>query len=422
MSTQTKNQSDFIETTQEAMQPAESPAEPSKTPSVCLILTVLLMGVLGGVEVDIFVPSFPDLQRTFGLTPFMVELTLGLNLAAHCFTSLIVGNLGDRYGRRPVILLGLLIFLVGSLFCVYADAYWHMLLGRILQGIGVSGPVVLSYIVVADHYSTEMQQKIMGGLNGIIAMAMAFAPTVGSYVNYYYSWQGNFAILLILAILCFIAGLIFLPKSQKNPSVSLSLKEYGPVFRTRSTFYYILTLVLVLQGFWIFVGMSPIFYMEDLGVDLKDFGYYQGALACSFSVVSLNARFLLNRFGQKKCLGFCVGLLAIFMAILPVMMVLNVRDPMLITGVMLLNSVGLIFPITILWPLMLRTIPGALSRISAVAIGARLLVTAFSIQLASYFYDGTIRSLGAVMWVFTALAFLAGYRLFQVEDVFGENE
>lgn len=393
----------------------------SKEPSWWIIFTTLIIGILGGAEVDIFVPSFPDLQKTFDLTPFMVELTLGLNLTAHCFTSLIVGNLGDRYGRRPIILIGLVIFLIGSIFCVFAEAYWHMLLGRILQGIGVSGPVVLSYVVIADLYSTEKQQKIMGSLNGIIGLAMACAPVVGSYVNYYYSWQGNFSVLLILAVVCFILGFIFLPKSQKNPTVSLSLKEYIPIVQTKTTFYYIATLVLVLQGFWIFVGMSPIFYMEELGVSLTDFGFYQGALAGSFSLISLNSRYLLNRFGQKKCFSFCVILLALFMVVMPILMIFNVRDPLLITSVMLLQSVGLIFPITILWPLMLQTIPDALSRISAVAVSARLIFTAFSIQLASYFYDGTIRSLGAVMWIFTALAFLAGYRLFQIDQVFKKS-
>lgn len=395
--------------------------EASKGPSWCLLFTVLLIGILGGAEVDIFVPSFPDLQKTFDLTPFMVELTLGLNLTAHCFTSLIVGNLGDRYGRRPIILLGLIIFLIGSLFCVFAGAYWQLLMGRILQGIGVSGPVVLSYVVIADLYSTEKQQQIMGSLNGIIGLAMACAPVIGSYVNYYYSWQGNFAVLLILSILCLGVGIVFLPKGQRNRDVSMSLREYVPILKTRTTFYYMATLILVLQGFWVFVGMSPIFYMEDLGVSLTDFGYYQGALAGSFSLISLNARYLLNRFGQKKCFSFCVGLLGLFMVVMPILMVFNVRNPLLITGVMLLQSVGLIFPITILWPLMLQTIPGAISRISAVAVGARLIFTAFSIQLASYFYDGTIRSLGAVMWIFTALAFFMGYRLFKTEQVFKDS-
>jgi DHA1 family bicyclomycin/chloramphenicol resistance-like MFS transporter len=93
-------------------------------------LAVILMCILGGAEVDLFIPSFPELQKVFNLSPFMVELTLGINLAAHCVTSLIVGSLGDRYGRKVIILLGLIIFNMGSGFCIFATEYWHLILGR----------------------------------------------------------------------------------------------------------------------------------------------------------------------------------------------------------------------------------------------------------------------------------------------------
>lgn len=81
-----------------------------------LFITVTIMEILAGAEVDLFVPSFPDIQDTFNLSTFMTELLLGVNLIAYCITSLIVGNLGDRYGRKPIIILGLLIFNLGSLF------------------------------------------------------------------------------------------------------------------------------------------------------------------------------------------------------------------------------------------------------------------------------------------------------------------
>ena len=81
-----------------------------------LLITVIIMEILTGAEIDLFVPSFPEIQDTFNLSTFMTELLLGVNLTSYCITSLIVGNLGDRYGRRPIIILGLLIFNLGSLF------------------------------------------------------------------------------------------------------------------------------------------------------------------------------------------------------------------------------------------------------------------------------------------------------------------
>ncbi len=92
----------------------------------------MLMDILVGAEIDLFVPSFPELQEVFALTPFMVELTLGVNLGAHCLICPLAGTLGDRYGRKPIIMLGLSIFIVGSIFCTFASTYWQVLLGRFL--------------------------------------------------------------------------------------------------------------------------------------------------------------------------------------------------------------------------------------------------------------------------------------------------
>jgi DHA1 family bicyclomycin/chloramphenicol resistance-like MFS transporter len=106
-------------------------------------ITVIIIEILAGAEIDIFVPSFPELQRVFGLSPFMVELTLFVNLIAHCLTSLLVGNLGDRYGHKPLIILGLIIFIAGSILCSFTNIYWVLLFGRFLQGVGISNGIRL---------------------------------------------------------------------------------------------------------------------------------------------------------------------------------------------------------------------------------------------------------------------------------------
>lgn len=379
------------------------------------------MEILGGAEIDIFVPSFPDLQKTFNLSPFMVELTLGVNLTAHCVTSLLVGNLGDKFGRRPVIIWGLCIFIVGCIACIFSTNYWQLLMGRFLQGIGISAPVVLSYIVLADKYSTEKQQQLMGALNGALTLGMAFAPVVGSYVNMFFHWQGNFVLLLLLSVVCLVLGFVFLPKGVKNPHVSLSLKEYKPVLHSREAFYYISTLILLLQAYWVFIGMSPILYMEDLGVSLRDFGFYQGALAIIFSIGSFSSGVFLRKFGQKRCFFFSVGILGVFTFGMFLISFLKVTNPNIITAVMLLQSIGVTMPINILWPLMLEILPNGKGRLAAVTVASRLIVTALCLQTASYLYDGTLRSLGLSIGILMILNFITGYKLFQNYRVFDKK-
>jgi DHA1 family bicyclomycin/chloramphenicol resistance-like MFS transporter len=381
-------------------------------------LTILIIGILEGAEVDLFIPSFPELQSAFGLSPFMVQLTLGVNLAAQCIASLIVGNLGDRYGRKPIILIGLFIFIIGSFMCIFADAYWQLLLGRFLQGIGISGPAVLSYLVIADMYSTERQQQLMGVLNGSITLGMAFAPVVGSYVSLFFKWQGNFILLLMLGLLCAGLCILYIPKGKPHPSMTISLKEYIPVLTSKKAIYYIITICLLLQSYWIFIGMAPILYMESLGVPLSEFGFYQGAMAGVFSVASFAMGFFLRKYGQKACFFFGMGMFAAFILATLLLMIGRVQSPLVITIVMQFLAIGTILAVNILWPLSLQTVADAKGRIAAILVSSRLIATAASLQIVSYFYQGTFVPIGISMCLTLILGLWFCYKLLQEDKFF----
>jgi len=377
--------------------------------------TIFIMYTLCGAEIDLFMPSFPELQRVFNLSPFMVELTLGVNLLAHCLTSLVVGSLGDRFGRKAIIVIGLTIFTVGSLCCVYASAYWILLFGRLLQGVGISGPVVLSYVVIADIYSVEKQQQFMGVLNGVIAFAMAFAPVIGSYVSLSFHWQGNFVVLLVMGLISLVMAVLFLPASKINKSDSFSMREYQVVFQSPKTLYYISTVCFLLIPYWFFVGISPILYMKDLGISLEMFGFYQGSMALCFSVFSISSSYLVKKFGQRRCLFFGLFMVGIFMVATCSLMLLKVNDALIITLVMQLLAIGVIFPINILFPLCLESVPDAKGKISALIASGRLVLTAISLQVAGYVYNGTFSPIGITMVLALALGLWSCYKVFQKE-------
>lgn len=382
------------------------------------LFTILLMCILTGIEVDLFVPSFPELQKTFNLTPSMVELTLGVNLTAHCITSFLTGNLGDRYGRKPVILIGLSIFVAGSLCCIVADYYWQLLFGRVLQGIGISAPAVLSYLIIADMYSVEEQQRMMGILNGTITLAMAFAPVVGSYISFYFHWQGNFILFLILGLICIMLSYQFLPKAAPNPDVKISFKGYSLILRSTKALTYIFCICFLVLGYWVFIGMSPILYIEDLGVNLKEFGLYQGSMATIFAVASFSSPYFLKKFGQKNCFIFGLVTLVFFIVCLLFLITGNHNSPLLITISMQFLALGIIFPVNILWPLSLEVIPDAKGRIAALIVGSRLLLTSVGLQVVSYFYQGRFISLGISLFLMTLIMFWFCYRLYYKEKIF----
>lgn len=360
--------------------------------------TIILMGILCGAEIDLFIPSFPELQEIFDLSPFMVELTLGVNLAAHCFTSLIMGNLGDKYGRKPVILIGLGIFSIGSLMCIYADNFPILLMGRFLQGVGISAPAVLSYLIIADKYNVTQQQDMMGKLNGVITIAMAFAPVIGSYVNKYYGWQGNFQLLFIIGILAFLLTIVYIPKGKfKDPHLKFSLKEYLPVIKSREAMYYIFSICFMVQAYWIFIGISPILYMGDLGVSLDHFGFYQGAIAGVFAIFSFATGFFIRRLGNEKCTKFGLGLQWLFIALCAIAIAMNLREAYVITLLMLVLAVAVIFPVNVMWPETLGVMPEAKGRVTAIFVSLRMIITAASLQIVSHLYQRDFKIIGVAL-------------------------
>jgi DHA1 family bicyclomycin/chloramphenicol resistance-like MFS transporter len=375
-----------------------------------VFFTVLIITILGGAEVDLFIPSFPELIRTFNLSPALVQLTLSVNFLSYCVSSLFVGNMGDRYGRRPVILWGLAIFIIGSICCVWAQSFAVLVLGRFLQGIGMAGPAVLGYVVIADITPPEKQPGLLGLLNGVITLAMAFAPVVGSYINIYSGWQGNFRVLLGLGVLSLCFGYAFIPNTtQPNSNVSLSLKEYFPLLKSWEFMRLLLIVCLLVSGYWVFIGMGPILYMEDMKVSIERFGFYQGAMAAAYSIVSVLSPILLKRVSHTTCLTIGIWVLTVLAGIL-LGISLSVNDsPWIITLVMSLYVLPFVFPINILYPKSLDVLPNSKGRAAAMLKFGRLAFSATGVQCVSYVYSGTFAPIAAFIFICTLIAFLITY-------------
>jgi len=277
-------------------------------------------------------------------------------------------------------------------------------LGRFLQGIGMAGPSVLGYVLIADAYPLKKQMAVMGLLNGTVTMAMAFAPVIGSYVNLFFNWRANFFILLCLAVLSLVASYVTIPARNGDPSVSLSPKSYLPLFRSSKLMILLISLSCLSIAYWVFIGMAPILYMESLGVDLEHFGYYQGSLALAFSLTSILSPKILKLFGLKNCLLYSLFICAMISPIIFVIAVVGFDSAIIITLAMLVFSAAVVFPVQILFPMILQVKPSSKSRASALIVSARLLFSAIFLELVSYFYTGSFFLLGLLIATFAAFS------------------
>ena len=379
-----------------------------KSHATGMILTaVILMDLLTGMEFDLFVPSFPQLQSHFSLTPFWVEALLSVNFVGYCLSLFFVGGLADRYGRKPIILLGLVTFIVGSVLCLCETAYIFLLIGRFLQGVGIAAPAILSFLIIADTYPIKEQQFLFAMLNGSLNTAAAAAPVIGSYIALYFHWQGNFMALLMLGLITLVMTLFFIPshKLPKHPEAILP-HGYIQLFRSKPLMLLITTLLFIFVPYWIFVGMSPLLYIKDLGVSLHYFGLYQGVLALVFAIGSVLYGLIIKNkeYSQRKMLSMTNLIFAASLMMILILCLFNTKNPLLITIAITLFVIGQIIPSTLLYPLCVNFIPEAKGKISAILQGGRLIVTAAALQLAGFFYSGSFRNIGVIIASFILIA------------------
>lgn len=375
-----------------------------------ILLTVIIMDLLTGMEFDLFVPGFPQLQRHFGLTPFWVEALLSVNFIGYCLSLFFVGGLADRYGRKPIIIIGLTIFILGSLLCLSSSSYLFILLGRFLQGVGVAAPAILSFLIIADSYALKEQQFLMAMLNASLNLAAGIAPVIGSYLTLYFNWQGNFAALLVLGLLAWIMTICFIPKTQLPAHrESLSLRGYVPIFQSRILMLLIFYFLVTCVPYWIFIGMSPLLYIKDLGVSLTHFGYYQGVLAFIFALGCVVYGFLLrhNDYGLKLNLYLSMTILVVSSLLIAIATLFNTPNPLFITVAMVCFVISQIIPSVILYPLIVNFMPNAKARVSAIIQAGRLVLTAISVQIAGYFYAGSFQNIGIVICIFLVFCIIS---------------
>ncbi len=363
-----------------------------------LLVTVILMDLLAGIEFDLFVPSFPELQSQFSLSPSLVEALLSVNFIGYCLSLFLVGGLADRYGRKPIILIGLITFIIGSVLCLWATAYSFLLTGRFLQGVGIAAPAILSFLIIADSYPLKKQQYFMAMLNGVMNTSVAIAPVIGSYISLYFHWQGNFITLLLLGLITLTMVTLFTPTFKlPEHKETLSLRGYLPLFQSKPLMLLMTNIIFMYVPYWIFVGISPLLYMKGLGVSLSHFGYYQGALALMFALGSVLFGLIMHKYKLNRMLATSSKIYIVSLASVAWATFLDSHNPLAITLAFIPFIVSQIIPSNMLVPLCLNFMPQAKAKVSAILQGSRLIFAALSLQLAGLFYQGSFQNIGIII-------------------------
>lgn len=356
------------------------------------------------MEVDLFIPSCCQLQACFGLSPFAVELTLGVNLFAYCIGAFFGSPFSDRYGKKNTVLFGCILFILGSIFCGLSSDFAFLLGGRFIQGFGISFPAVMAYVIIVNYYSAEQQTLFLGYLNGAITVGMAVAPIIGCYLAHYFGWSGNFYALAIFGMASYILSWVFLPTDKGDDTALLDFSSFLPVILCPQTMMCIFCMTFILQAFWIFTALSPLLYIDYYKIDLPTFGFYQGTLSAAFALFSVLGPAIIKKIGEKDAIfysakvmffsGFCATSCLIFDL-----------SPLWITVSLSIHCASSAITVLVLWPVIINLKEDYKTQRSSVATAMRLIVTAISVQVVSYFYKDVFFPIGIAIVVVSFLSY-----------------
>jgi len=165
-------------------------------------MTALLAALtgLGPLTVDMYLASMPDIGRSLGAPAAQVQLTISVYLIGFALGQMFYGPLSDRHGRRPVMLVALVIYVLASLGCALAPSIELLLTARFWQAVGGAGAIVLARAVVRDLYEGARVGRELSLMASIMALAPIVAPLFGGVLQTAFGWRSNFIVLLALGL------------------------------------------------------------------------------------------------------------------------------------------------------------------------------------------------------------------------------
>lgn len=217
---------------------------------------------------------------------------------------LIFGPMADALGRRPLVFVGFAIFIAASFICVYAQSLEIMVLGRVLQGIGLSAPRTMAIAIIRDKYSGDYMARIMSFVTVVFLLVPIIAPAFGKFILDVYNWQSIFYTQLLLAVIVSIWFYVRQPetladKHRKKFSFKEIAKGFPEVLKTQSSMAYTLIWGFITGSFMVYLSASQQIFKDHYNLE-DQFPYIFAGLAITIGIATFLNGTLVVKLGMRR--------------------------------------------------------------------------------------------------------------------------
>lgn len=270
--------------------------------------TIVILGsltALGPFSIDMYLPGFSGIAKDLNTSIANVAMTLSSYFIGISAGQLLYGPLLDRFGRKKPLFIGLLVYIAGSLGCVFVKDIDTFIVLRFIQAVGSCAATVASVSMVRDLFPVKDIPKVFSMLMLVVGLSPMLAPTIGGYVTAGFGWQAVFLILMFLGIGVLLAAKFGLPDTY-TPDKTISLKpkpiinNFLKVLKEPQFYTYAFTGAMAFSGLFTYVAASPILFMDIFKVDAKTYGWIFAFMSCSFIGASQLNSVLLRKYTSEQ--------------------------------------------------------------------------------------------------------------------------
>ncbi|HDT0544882.1 TPA: Bcr/CflA family multidrug efflux MFS transporter [Escherichia coli] len=267
------------------------------------------LSVLGFLATDMYLPAFAAIQADLQTPASAVSASLSLFLAGFAPAQLLWGPLSDRYGRKPVLFIGLTIFALGSLGMLWVENAATLLILRFVQAVGVCAAAVIWQALVTDYYPSQKVNRIFATIMPLVGLSPALAPLLGSWLLVHFSWQAIFATLFAITVVL-ILPIFWLKPTTKARNNSQDGLTFTDLLRSKTYRGNVLIYAACSASFFAWLTGSP-FILSEMGYSPAVIGLSYVPQTIAFLIGGYGCRAALQKWQGKQLLPWLLVLFAV---------------------------------------------------------------------------------------------------------------